>query len=105
MNEEGWFAWAAVRNGDQVWMGGRDGAFWKVDEDPLRAPDGWADVPTLWVVIAGHGTQVLPGERVWCRPATYRPQDETRDAERAAVGIVLETLGGVEVGWTNERRG
>lgn len=105
MMQEGWWEWAAVRAGDRVWMGGRDGAYYAVSEDPIQCPDGWADEPVLWAVVAGHGVQVRPGTKVWCQPATYRPQDEGDDTFRKAQALVAERLGGVQVGGWSERRG
>lgn len=108
MPEDGWVQWATVLAGDRVWMGGRPehgGGWYVVDADPVQCPPEWADEPVLWAVVAGHGLQVRPAERVWCSPATYRPDRDTDAAFHAAIKLVQGRAGGVQVGGYSERRG
>ncbi len=92
-----WHVWAWILPGDSVFLGD---TWWRV----TRKSGSWVEVehpPTG----TRHSAQVEGMGKVWAAPATYRPETETRAAERAAVELVQNVLGGRELSWSNDRRG
>ncbi len=93
----GWYPWLWLLPGDGVFLGSD---WWRV----TRKEGVWVEVEHPPTGVR-HTAQIDLGAKVWTAPATYRPEGETRAAERAAVQLVQNVLGGRELSWSNERYG
>ncbi len=92
----GWFGWAYLLAGDAVWTAG---TWWRIRA--IEAGFIWIENPANGAWWKGRA----PAGPAWARLADYRPEAQTQTAMAGAVRTVQNVLGGVEVSWTNERRG